>query len=112
MSENLFKIQPYIRPHIGVDPLVTVGHISVSEINFFVSEIVNHRLKISRVESRKNVAYGDLSCDISIVFSNHLVKPLVERWAQPIHSEIDCVFDRLMPVSLRKRIFIVDNIAD
>lgn len=112
MGEHLLKVESNEGSHISIDPFVAVSNVSVSEVNFFVSEIVYHNLKISRVESRNNIAYGYLSCNISIVFSKHLMKPLMEGWTEPIHSEIDCVLDGLMPVPLRQRIFIIDNVAD
>ena len=112
MGEHLLQIQHNVGTHVGVHSLVRWVHVTIREVNFLVTQIVDCHLQVARIQPRHDLPHCQLARYRSVVFSQQLMQPLVERGAQPIHAVIYCIFNQRMPVLLGELSFIIDHVAD
>ena len=112
VSEYLLQVQRYERSLVGIQMMTGLGLSTIGEVYFFMSEVVYGNLKVSWIEARNNLSDGELSSDVSVVIGQQLVKSFVERRAVPIHSIVHCVFNGRVPLGLRQRIVVPNNVAN
>lgn len=112
MGKHLLQIKTDKWTKISIHILFIICYITISEIYFLVGQVIHHHLKISWVQTWHDRSNCKFSCYFPIVLCKHLVKTLVERWAQPIHAIVYCMLNGLMPVLFGQRIFIINHITN
>lgn len=111
MGEELGEVQLDEGTHVGVDSLAVLVYVTECEEDLLVCEVVGDDLQVSGVETGDDGAHGLLGSDLAVFKGQEFMQTLVERRAKPIHSIVNCVFNCWMPISLRKRVAVTNNVA-
>ena len=112
MGEHLFEVQTNEWSHIGIDIFVVLGFLTISKVDLFIGEVINNNLQVAGVQTRNDLSNCELSCNVTMILSQHFMKSLMVGRTKPIHAIVNCIFNRLMPIFLGKRIFIINNITN
>ena len=112
MGEHILQVEHNEGSEIGIHIVSLLVLHPIREVNFIIRKVINSDLQVTRVKTGNYLSYCHFCSDQPVVIGQQLVQPLVERRTEPIHTVVNCVFNCWVPVFLRQRIGVSNDVAD